>query len=85
MKWDSLVSCRFWQGAGDRRQGKLSMMQQALSESAMKSAILVTDSEEDLLLLLVVEQPCLTLWSAAKHIDAFNDFWLYGLTKKLKR
>ncbi|MFM2312219.1 MAG: hypothetical protein RLZZ04_1495 [Cyanobacteriota bacterium] len=85
MKWDSLVSCRFWQGAGDRHQGKLFMMQNALSESAMKSAILVTDSMEDLPLLQVVEQPCLTLWSAAKYVDPFQDFWLYRLFKQLKR
>jgi hypothetical protein len=85
LSYDQLVGCRFWQGAGDRHQGKLLMMQQVLSESAMKSAILVTDSEEDLPLLQVVEQPCLTLWSTAKYIDPFQDFWLYGLFKKLKR
>jgi hypothetical protein len=85
LSYDQLVGCRFWSGASDRLQGKLSMMQNVLSESAIKSAILVTDSEEDLPLLQVVEQPCLTLWSAAKYVDPFQDFWLYRLFKQLKR
>lgn len=85
IRWDSLVACRFWQGAGDRQKGKLLMMQQVLSESAIKSAILITDSEDDLPLLQVVEQPCWVLWSTAKYIDPFADFWLYVLTKKFKQ
>jgi len=84
MRCDYLVGCRFWQGAGDRNQGKLLMMQQVLSESELKSAILVTDSEDDLPLLEVVEQPCLVVWSLAKYVDPFQDFWLYSLSKKLK-
>ena len=84
IKYDSLVGCRFWQGAGDRNRGKLSMMQEILSESELKSAILVTDSLDDQPLLEIVEQPCLTLWSAAKYIDPFQDFWLYKLMKRLK-
>lgn len=84
IRYDSLVGCRFWQGAGDRNQGKLSMMQEVLSESAIKSAILVTDSQDDLPLLQVVEQPCLVLWALAKYVDPFQDFWLYAWMKKLK-
>lgn len=84
MRSDLLVGCRFWQGAGDRNQGKLKMMQEVLSDSEIKSAILVTDSEDDLPLLQVVEQPCLVLWSKAKYVDPYQDFWLYSLAKKLK-
>lgn len=79
-----LIGCRFWQGAGDRNQGKLLMMQEVLSASELKSAILVTDSEDDLPLLQVVEQPCLVVWSKAKYINPFHDFRLYSLIKKLK-
>jgi hypothetical protein len=85
MRWDSLVGCRFFQGAGDRQQGKLLMMQKVLSQSAITSAVLVTDSEDDLALLQVVEQPYFVLWTAAKYVEPFKDFWLYSLAKKLTR
>lgn len=84
MRWDSLVGCRFLPGASDRQQGKLLMMQKVLSESVIKSALLVTDSEDDLPLLQVVKQPCFVLWSGAKYVDPFQDFWLDALVKKLK-
>ena len=83
MKYDLLVSCRFWR-AGDRIKGKLLMMQEVLSESEIKSAILVTDSEDDLPLLQVVEQPCFVIWSLAKYITPFKDFWLISLLKRMK-
>ncbi|PSB10044.1 hypothetical protein C7B62_11035 [Pleurocapsa sp. CCALA 161] len=85
MRCDRLVSCRFWQGASDRQQGKLLMMQKVLSPSAIKTALLVTDSEDDLGLLQVVQQPCFVLWSGAKYVDPFQDFWLNALVKKLKK
>ncbi|MEN9519186.1 MAG: hypothetical protein RLZZ381_1774 [Cyanobacteriota bacterium] len=85
MRYDSLVGCRFWQGASDRQQGKLLMMQKVLSLSAITSAVLVTDSEDDLDLLQVVKQPCFVLWSTAKYVDPFQDFWLDALVKKLKK
>ncbi len=84
MRCDRLVGCRFWQGASDRHKGKLIMIQEVLSESEIKSAILVTDSEDDLPLLQVVAQPYFVLWSLAKYVDPFKDFWLYTLMKKLK-
>ena len=83
MKYDLLVSCRFWR-ASDRIKGKLLMMQEVLSESEIKSAILVTDSEDDLPLLQVVEQPCFVIWSLAKYITPFKDFWLISLLKRMK-
>ena len=47
MKYDLLVSCRFWK-ASDRTLGKLLMMQKVLPLSKIKSSILVTDSKDDL-------------------------------------
>ena len=85
LKCDRLVGCRFWQGAGDRNLGKLAMMSEVLSESELKSAILITDSEDDLPLLHVVGQPCFVLWSTAQYIEPFSDFWLYSILKKLKQ
>ncbi len=84
MRCDRLVACRFWQGASDRNKGKLIMIQEVLSESEIKSAILVTDSEDDLPLLQVVAQPYFVLWSLAKYVEPFKDFWLRTLMKKLK-
>lgn len=84
IKSDRLISCRFWQGAKDRGKGKLLMMQEVLPESEIKSAILVTDSEDDLPLLQVVNKPCFVLWSLAKYVAPFKDFWLHSLLKKLK-
>lgn len=83
IKSNLLVSCRFWQGASDRQLGKLIMMQEILSQTEIKSAILITDSEDDLPLLQVVEQPYFVVWSLAKYIEPFQDFWLYSWLKKL--
>lgn len=85
IRHDRLIGCGFWQGMRDRSKGKLAMMQEALSESEIKSAILVTDSEDDLPLLQVVDQPYLVIWSLAQYIDPFTDFWLYSLMKKIKK
>ena len=79
-----LIGCRFWQGAKDRRKGKLAMMQERLSDSAIASSIVVTDSQEDLPLLQVVKYPCLIVWSLARYIHPFQDFWLSSLLKKAK-
>lgn len=85
IRYDRLMGCGFWQGMRDRSKGKLAMMQEALSESKIKSAILVTDSEDDLPLLEVVDQPYLVIWSLAQYVDPFSDFWLYSLMKKIKK
>lgn len=84
IKCDRLVCCRFWH-PGDRDWGKLRMMQELLSEAEIESAILVTDSEDDLPLLEVVGQPYFVLWSQAKYVEPFYDFWLYSRLKKIKR
>ena len=83
MKYDLLVSCRFWR-AGDRNLGKLLMMQEVLPLSQVKSSILITDSQDDLPLLQVVEQPCFVIWSLAKYTIPFQDFWLRSLLKRIK-
>ncbi|WP_319418775.1 haloacid dehalogenase-like hydrolase [Pleurocapsa sp. FMAR1] len=85
IRYDRLVGCRFWQGASDRHQGKLLMMRSVLSESQIHSAIVVTDSEDDIPLLQVVAHPCLLVWSSAKYIDPFSDFWLFNLLRKIKK
>ncbi|WP_019508962.1 hypothetical protein [Pleurocapsa sp. PCC 7319] len=84
IRHDRLIGCGFWQGMRDRRKGKLLMMQEALSESEIKSAILVTDSKDDLPLLQVVDQPYLVIWSLAKYIDPFSDFWLFSWIKRIR-
>lgn len=81
---DRLVSCRFWQGAKDRNQGKLLMMREVLSEKAIASAVVVTDSKDDFPLLQVVKYPCLVIWTQAKYIHPFQDFWLSSLINKLR-
>ena len=85
VKCDRLVGCRFWRGASDRNKGKLLMMREVLSESEIESAILITDSQDDLPLLEVVDRPCLVLWSQAKYVEPFKDLWIYRLLKKSKQ
>ena len=80
-----LVSCRFWQGARDRNKGKLLMMQEILSNKAIASAIVVTDSKDDLPLLQIVKHPYLIVWSSAKYINPFQYFWLSSLINRLKK
>lgn len=84
IRYSQMIGCRFWQGANDRYQGKLVMMRSALTEAEISSAIVVTDSKDDLPLLQVVAYPCLVLWSSAQYINPFSDFWLFNLLKKLK-
>ena len=48
------------------------MMQEILSKSAIASSIVITDSEDDLPLLEVVQYPCLVVWSFAKYINPFG-------------
>ncbi|MGL6338933.1 MAG: haloacid dehalogenase-like hydrolase [Waterburya sp.] len=73
LRHDLMVGCRFWQGAKDRGKGKLLMLQEALSDSKLQSAIVITDSEDDLPLLHTVAQPCLIIWPLAKYIPPFQD------------
>jgi hypothetical protein len=81
-----VIGCRFWMGAADRSQGKLLMIQKTLSPSSIKSAIVVTDSYDDLPLLQVVAKPCLVVWSLAKYISPQNSVYLpFFYLEKVKR
>jgi len=84
IQYSQLISCRFWQGANDRYHGKLTMMRSTLTETEIESAIVVTDSKDDLPLLQIVAHPCLVLWSEAEYVNPFDDFWLYIMLKRLK-
>jgi hypothetical protein len=84
LRHDLMVGCRFWQGAKDRGKGKLLMLQEALSDSELQSAIVITDSEDDLPLLHIVAQPCLIIWSLAQYIPPFQDILSVLKGKKLK-
>jgi hypothetical protein len=84
LRHNLMVGCRFWQGAKDRRKGKLLMMQEVLPDSYLKSAIVITDSQDDLPLLLMVAQPCLIIWSLAKYISPFQDIYLPFLKRRIK-
>lgn len=86
IRFDLLISCRFWQGAEDRNKGKLLMIQEKLSASSIKSAILVTDSSDDLPLLKIVAKPSLIVWSLAKYIPPLKDVYLpFFYLEKVKR
>jgi hypothetical protein len=86
IKYDLVVGCRFFQGAKDRSKGKLLMIQEALSEQLIKSAIVVTDSYDDLPLLQLVAQPCLVIWPLAKYVPPLKDIYLpFFYLEKVKR
>ena len=83
---DLMIGCRFWQGAKDRGKGKLLMIQEALPESSIKSAIVVTDSCDDMPLLQVVDKPCLIIWPLAKYSPPLKDVYLpFFYLEKVKR
>ncbi|BAZ44352.1 hypothetical protein NIES4102_13600 [Chondrocystis sp. NIES-4102] len=75
LQHNSLIGCRFWQGAFDRSKGKLLMSRQALSDSTLAAAILITDSPDDLPFLEIVAKPCLVVWHEAKYIPPFQDLY----------
>ncbi len=68
------IVCRFWQGAADRAKGKLRMVTEAVGETSLAKAIVVTDSSTDAPLLAVVKTPCLVQWPEAKYIPAMEGF-----------
>ena len=83
---DRLVSCRFWQGAKDRTEGKLFMLQQFLSQEQLASSIVITDSYDDMPLLEQVTHPCLVIWPLAKYISPLKDVYLpFFYLQKVKR
>ena len=80
------IACRFWQGAADRAKGKLRMVAEAVGETALSEAVVVTDSLADEPLLSAVRTPCLVQWPEAKYIPAMNNFYapLRALFSKAK-
>lgn len=76
VKYDRLLACGFWQGLKDRRRGKLAMVEEALSAEKIAGATLITDSIDDLPLLVKVARPLLVLWSGAKYNQPMRDIYL---------
>ena len=86
MRSDMIIGCKFWQGALDRGKGKLLMVREQLSESSISSAIVVTDSYDDMPLLGVVKHPCLVVWPLAEYIPPFKNVYLpFFYLEKVKR
>ncbi|BAU64865.1 hypothetical protein STA3757_22420 [Stanieria sp. NIES-3757] len=86
IKYDRVVGCRFWQGFKDRTEGKLLMLKKVLSSEQLKSAMVITDSEDDLPLLQEVAQPCLVIWPSAEYIAPLQNVYLPFLyLEKVKR
>lgn len=86
IRQDMSLGCRFWQGASDRRKGKLKMLQEKRSRSSIESAIVVTDSYDDLPLLQAVRQPYLIIWPLAKYILPLKNVYLpFFYLEKVKR
>ena len=86
IKYDHLISCRFWQGAKDRSNGKLLMVKAALTKEAIASAVAITDSYDDMPLLQAVDRPCLVIWPLAKYIAPLKNIYLpFFYLEKVKR
>ena len=86
IKYDRFIGCRFWQGAKDRNEGKLMMLEKALPQEQIKSAIAITDSYDDMPLLQEVDKPCLVIWPLAKYISPLKNVYLpFFYLEKVKR
>ncbi len=71
-----LIACRFWQGHRDRQQGKTSLVTADLGEAAVAQALLLTDSQDDALLLDRVATPLLVVWPAAQCVSALRSAYI---------
>lgn len=82
----NVIACRFWQGGTDRAQGKLEMVKKVLSDADIASSMLITDSQDDALLLDAVSSPCLFVWPNAKYIPAMTNLYIpFYYTEKVKK
>ena len=72
-----LVAMRPWRFRG-RREGKLALVINSIGEAELRSALLVTDSTEDLDLLEICSRPLRVLWPEARYHDAFTDSYIPG-------
>ncbi len=61
-----------------RRRGKLAMVQSSLDSEAIRQALFVTDSVEDLPLLRMCVRPLRTVWPQAKYRRALERVYLPG-------
>ncbi|MEL6160242.1 MAG: haloacid dehalogenase-like hydrolase [Cyanobacteria bacterium J06627_32] len=71
-----LIACRFWRGAVDRADGKLSMVTAALGARSIARSVVVTDSPKDTPLLTAVATPCFLTWPGASYIPAMSNIYL---------
>ncbi len=62
----------------DRRAGKLHLALQALGESAVRSALVLTDSAQDIPLLDACALPLRTVWPEARYRSALSGVYLPG-------
>lgn len=62
----------------DRRHGKLHLALGALGENTVRSALVLTDSAQDLALLDACARPLRTVWPEARHRHAFSGVYLPG-------
>lgn len=72
----NIVACGFWRGAADRAKGKLKLVAEAIGESAIALAIVITDSEQDAALLAAAQTPCLVTWPDAEYVPAMSDLYV---------
>lgn len=63
----------------DRRRGKLACATEALGETLVSQALVVTDSLQDLPLLQACAFPLRTIWPDAEYRHALNGIYLPGL------
>ena len=75
IKYKQLICCRFWQGLKDRQKGKLAMIREAIGMKKVSSSIAITDSLDDLPLLMKVASPFLIVWEQAKYQAPMTDIY----------
>ncbi len=66
ISFNSVIACRFWQGAGDRQRGKDFLVKASLGMNEVARAIAITDSNDDNQLLASVATPCFVIWHRSK-------------------
>lgn len=70
----------------DRRKGKLRLVSEELSSDAIGTALVVTDSPDDVPLLAACGKPLRTVWPAAHYRTALHGIYLPGrYLSKIKR
>jgi haloacid dehalogenase-like hydrolase len=75
---DAKVIAARVRSVADRRNGKMSMAVRELGADTVSSALFVTDSVNDLLVLQNCAQPLRTIWPRARYRQALSDVYLPG-------